>query len=269
MLRFSGAAVSHPGLVRSGNEDAGFLGPTCMLVADGVGGAAAGEVAAATTAYAVSEVALADPWADPVTNLHAGVRLAQEQVATGVSRDPSRSGMATTLTAVVTDGSHFALAHVGDSRAYLVRDGRISRLTTDHTFVQRLIDQGTLLERDVSGHPWRNVVLRSINGDPAETADVGPLLLLPGDRVLVASDGLTDLVGVRRMGLVLDRYGDDSAAELLVEAALDAGGRDNITCLLATVVEGPRAVDDGAPVGALTDPQNVVDVAATRVRHSV
>ena len=113
MLRFSGVAVSHPGLVRSGNEDSGFLGPTCMLVADGVGGAAAGEVASATAAYVVSALALVDPQADPVEMLQGAVRLAQQQIAAGVRREPARTGMATTLTALATDGERFALAHVG------------------------------------------------------------------------------------------------------------------------------------------------------------
>jgi PPM family protein phosphatase len=142
VLRFSGVALSHVGLVRSGNEDSGFLGPTCMLVADGVGGAAAGEVASATTAYVVSATALGAPTTDPVSMLRAAIRLAQEQVALGMQRDPTREGMATTLTAVATDGTRFALAHVGDSRGYLLRDGSLTRVSRDHTWVQRLVDEG-------------------------------------------------------------------------------------------------------------------------------
>ena len=172
MLRLSGAALSHVGLVRTGNEDSGFMGPTCMLVADGVGGAAAGEVASATTAYVVSAKALSAPTEDPVSVLRDAIRLAQEQVALGVRRDPSRAGMATTLTAVVTDGHRFALGHVGDSRGYLFRDGDLTRISRDHTWVQRLIDEGSLVEADVPYHPWRNVVTRSVNGDVAENGDV-------------------------------------------------------------------------------------------------
>ena len=268
MLRFSGVAVSHTGLVREGNEDSGFLGPTCLLVADGVGGAAAGEVASATAAYVVSALALADPGADPVTMLRSSVRLAQEQIAAGVRQDPMRTGMATTLTAVVTDGERFGLAHVGDSRGYVFRDGRLTRVTHDHTYVQRMVDEGTLREADVPLHPWRHVVLRSVNGTLAESGDVTPIRLALGDRVLLASDGLTDLVSEPHIETVLERHHDDAAAQELLDAALAAGGRDNITCLLATVIDGAEVVADGALVGALREPRNVVDAAAVRMSHS-
>ncbi len=265
MLRFSGVAVSHVGLVRSGNEDSGFLGPTCMLVADGVGGAAAGEVASATAAYVVSALALADPQADPVQMLQGGVRLAQEQIAVGVRREPDRTGMATTLTALATDGERFGLAHVGDSRGYVFRDGHLARLTEDHTYVQHLVEEGTLLPEDVALHPWRHVVLRSVNGTPAELGDVAQVALGVGDRVLLASDGLTDLVSEAQIESLVARHPDDAAAEALLDAALAAGGRDNVTCLLATVIAGPEAVAEGTLVGAAHDPHNVVDSAAVRM----
>jgi len=268
LLRFSGVALSHVGLVRSGNEDSGFMGPTCMLVADGVGGAAAGEVASATTAYVVSALALAGPKTDPITLLRAAITVAQQQVALGVLRDPSRSGMATTLTAVATDGERFALGHLGDSRGLLFRDGSLTRISHDHTWVQRLVDEGSLVEEDVPYHPWRNVVTRSVNGDPSERGDVHELALVPGDRVLLASDGLTDLVPERAIEAILARHADDAAVESLVDAALAAGGRDNVTCLLATVIDGPAVTPDGALVGAVLDPRNVVDAAAVRMPHS-
>lgn len=268
VLRFSGVAISHVGLVRSGNEDSGFLGPTCMLVADGVGGAAAGEVASATTAYVVSATALAAPGQDPVSMLRSAVRLAQQQVAEGVRRDPARRGMATTLTALATDGERVALAHVGDSRGYVFRDDELIRVSHDHTWVQQLVDEGSLAEAEVPRHPWRNVVTRSVNGQPGEDGDVDLLPLVPGDRVLLASDGLTDLVPDSVVERLLQRHCDDAAAEHLLDAALRAGGRDNVTCLLATVIDGPSVVADGQLVGAVRDPRNVVDAAAVRVPHS-
>jgi len=268
VLRFSGVALSHVGLVRSGNEDSGFVGPTCMLVADGVGGAAAGEVASATTAYVVSATALADPSGDPVGMLRAAIRRSQEQVALGVVRNPARAGMATTLTAVATDGARFALAHLGDSRGYLFRDGVLTRISRDHTWVQRLVDEGSLLEKDVPYHPWRNVVTRSVNGNLAEQGDVTELDLVAGDRVLHASDGLTDLVREPDVERVLARHHDDAAVEHLVDAALTAGGRDNVTCLLATVVEAPAVATDGLLLGALRDPCNIVDAGAVRMPHT-
>lgn len=268
VLRFSGVAVSHPGLVRSGNEDSGFLGPSCMLVADGVGGAAAGEVASSTAAYVVLSLALSDPRAEPLAMLKDGVRLAQEQVAAGGHQDPARAGMATTLTALATDGQTFGLAHVGDSRGYVLCDGRITRVTHDHTLVQRLVDEGNLHETEAAVHPWRNVVMRSVNGTLEEGGDVTMLRLAAGDRVLLTSDGLTDLVSETHVEDLLNENDDDDAVEALLDAALDAGGTDNITCVLATIVDGPPVIADGALVGAVRDPRNLVDAAAVRMRHS-
>lgn len=263
MLRVSGTGRSHVGLVRENNEDAGFVGPTCILVADGVGGGAAGEVASATTAYVVAATALGRAGEEPLGVLADAVAFAQEQVAEGMVRLPARAGMATTLTAVLTDGRSFALAHIGDSRGYLFRDGHLTRITRDHTYVQDLVDEGSLDLADVPGHPWRNVVMRSVNGT-REPADVVPLDLVVGDRLLLASDGLTDLVDDEWIEEILGRKADDDAIEALVAAALGRGGRDNVTCVVATVIDGPGVVGDGLLLGALCDPANVVDVTAVR-----
>jgi protein phosphatase len=264
MLRISGTGATHVGLVRDHNEDAAFVGPSCMLVADGVGGGAAGEVAAATTAYVVAATALARPDEDPLTVLADAVALAQGQVALGARQRPERRGMATTLTAVATDGQRFALAHIGDSRGYLFRGGELVRITRDHTYVQDLVDQGSLTEQEVPLHPWRNVVLRTVNGVDGP-ADVQLLDLVPGDRLLLASDGLTDFVSEPRIADLVGRKADHDAVQALVAAALGAGGRDNITCVLATVAEGSRLVGDGTRLGALTDLANIVDPAAVRL----
>jgi protein phosphatase len=264
MLRLSGTGATHTGLVRADNQDAGFYGPDLMLVADGVGGSAAGEVASATTAYAHSAAAMSRRDDDPTLVLTDAVRLAQEQLRIGVVADPGREGMATTLTAVLTNGERFAIAHLGDSRGYVLREGELIRVTRDHTYVAHLVDEGQLTEDQALVHPWRNVVTRIVNDDPTHRADVLPLALRPGDRVLLASDGLTDLVSEEIIATVLDRHGDDAAGEALVAAALTRGGRDNVTCLLATVVEGPRIAADGNLLGALRDPANIVDAAAVR-----
>jgi protein phosphatase len=176
--------------------------------------------------------------------------------------------MATTLTALQTDGEHFALAHVGDSRGYLFREGVLTRITRDHTYVQRLIDQGSLTERDVPYHPWRNVVMRSVNGTLDEGGDVTPIDLRPGDRVLLASDGLSDLVREARIEEVLRQEEDDAAAQSLVDEALALGGRDNVTCVLATIVDAPAVDRVDMLVGAARDPRNVVDPAAVRMPHT-
>lgn len=268
MLRFSGTGATDAGLVRDHNEDSAFVGPRLLLVADGVGGGAAGEVASATTAYVVSASVNAAPSDQPPAQVLAGaVRVAQEQLAVGVARDETRAGMATTLTAVLTDGRTCWLAHLGDSRGYLLRDSRLVRITRDHTFVQDMIDDGRLTEAEARSHPWRNVVMRTVHGDPAVLADVVELPLEPGDRLLVASDGLTDLVPEPRIAEILAGHHDDEAVGALVRAALAAGGHDNVTCVVATLIDGPPVSLDGQLLGAVRDPANIVDASAIRSAH--
>lgn len=265
MLRLAGAGESHVGLVRTNNQDSGFVGPTCILVADGVGGGAAGEIASATTGYALAQTVLLRPGQDPSAVLAQGVRRAQAQLAAGVEADPMRSGMATTLTAVATDGSRFVLVHLGDSRGYVFRDGELTQVTRDHTYVQDMVEEGRLTTAEAELHPWRNVVLRTVNGSGEGEPDLLELHLTPGDRVLLGSDGLTDLVGVTEMTEVLGRCDDTDSVAHLIAAALARGGKDNITCVVATVVDGPEIAPDGRLLGAMLDPENVVDIVGVRV----
>lgn len=266
MLRFSGAGVSDVGLVRSSNEDSGFVAPYVALVADGVGGAAAGEVASATAAYAVAATALQRPGVDATRVVGEAFAAARDNVRLGVQRDLNRLGMATTLTVLVSDGRSVALGHVGDSRAYLLRAGELRQITTDHTYVQHLVDTGRLAEGARATHPWRNVVLRSIDGDPEGSGlDITRLDVRIGDRLLLCSDGLTDLVDDGRIAAVLRAHEPDTAAAELTAAALRAGGKDNVTCVVVDVVDGPRVVGDGRLLGAVYDPRNIVDAAAVRL----
>jgi protein phosphatase len=258
--------VSDVGRVRPHNEDSGFLGPYAAIVADGVGGAAAGEIASATAAYSASAVALGRSGRPPEQVLAEAYDAAAAGVRLGVQRDLERLGMATTLTMLVTDGQHVALGHVGDSRCYLVRDGVLRQITKDHTYVQHLIDTGQLTPGARASHPWRNVVLRSVDGDPEGPGlDVVRLDVTSGDRLLLCSDGLTDLVEDARIAEVLAAEESDEAAAMLTQLALDAGGRDNITVLVLDLVQGPRVVGDGRLLGALADPWNVVDPAAVHL----
>ena len=269
MLRFAGAGVSDVGRVRSHNEDSSFVGPYVVVVADGVGGAAAGEIASATAAYSASAVALARFGEPPERVLAEAYAAASTGVRKGVQRDLDRLGMATTLTMVVTDGRSVALGHVGDSRGYLFQRGELRQITTDHTYVQHLMDTGKLTPEARATHPWRNVVLRSVDGDPEAVGfDVLRLDVAPGDRLLLASDGLTDLVPDARIAEVLASEEGDEAAISLTQLALDAGGRDNITVAIADLIEGPQVVGDGKVLGALADPWNVVDPAMVHVPHS-
>jgi len=266
MLRFVGTGASHVGLVRDHNEDAAYSSPYLALVADGVGGAAAGEVASATAAYVVAATTRAHPEQDPVVVLGDAIRRAVVDLHRGVALDPERRGMATTLTALATDGHRVVLAHIGDSRAYLLRDGQLSRVSHDHTLVQALVDSGDITAESVRHHPMRNVVMRSLHAGSGDEADLQPdihvLDARPGDRFLVCSDGLTDMVEDRAVAHIVSTRDAETATRDLVQAALDGGGRDNVTVLVVDLVDDPQTVrlsGDGHLLGALRDPRNVVD----------
>jgi PPM family protein phosphatase len=264
VLRFSYGAASHVGLVREHNEDAGFAGPYLQLVADGVGGAAAGEVAAATTTYVVTALAMGRPDQEGPALLAEAVATAHRELQRGAREDEARHGMATTLTAVLLRGDRVTLVQVGDSRAYLLRDGELGRLSSDQTLVQLLVDKGELTPEQVATHPYRNVVLRSVNGDESVEPTVRDLDLVVDDRLLLCSDGLTDFVPEAEIVRALGTEDPDRAAQALVDLALAAGGRDNVTCLVADLRDGPETKTDGRLLGAMTDPSLVVDPAAIR-----
>ena len=254
MLRFAGAGLTDVGRVRDNNEDSAFVGPYVAVVADGVGGAAAGEVASATAAYLASaevlartDGSLADLMAGLAARIHA--RLVEE-----IADDPAREGMATTLTMVATDGTRVLLGHLGDSRAYLLRDGELSQLSHDHTYVQMLVDSGRLDAADARVHPYRNVVLRSVQGEEADELDLIDLSGRPGDRIMLCSDGLSDMLEDEAIARLLRDEGDrEKAVVALVAAALQAGGTDNVTCVVLDVVDGPLVAGDGRVLGALAD----------------
>jgi protein phosphatase len=264
VLHFAYGAASHAGLVREHNEDAGFAGPYLQLVADGVGGAAAGEVASATTTYVVAALAMARPDQDPAALLSEAVTTAHRELRRGSQDDDARHGMATTLTAVLVREDRVTLVQVGDSRAYLLRGGQLARLSTDQTWVQLLVERGDLAPEEVPTHPLRSVVLNSVNDDEPARPAVEDLDLVAGDRLLLCSDGLTDFVSEEQILPALSRRDQDEAAQELVELALAAGGRDNVTCLVADLVDGPEVRSDGRLLGAMADPRLIVDPTAIR-----
>ena len=229
------AARSDPGLVRPNNEDAVLASARLAAVADGVGGAAAGEVASRTVIYALCELEksyLSDPL--PAA-LQEAVARGNETLAFIAACRPQTRGMSTTLTAVgLEDG--YVVANIGDSRTYLYRDGRLAQLTRDDSLVQELIDAGRLDSRAARAHPHRSVVLAVLDGDPARRATVTRHPARRGDRLLLCSDGLSDLVdddALRDALAIPDREG---CAGCLVELALAAGGRDNVSVVVADVV---------------------------------
>jgi protein phosphatase len=268
MLQFRYAAESDTGRYRDNNEDAGFAGPYLLCIADGVGGAAAGEVASATTTYVVSARALAHPGYDPMRLLEAAAVESHHQLVIGVDADPRRLGMATTLTAVLTDGERAALAHVGDSRAYLLRDGVLSRISHDHTLVQAAVDAGQMTPAQAAASPYRSVVLHAVDASGTPETDLLWLDLRAGDRLMLCSDGVTDVLADGLLAQLLAIPSRQLATANLVRSALDAGSHDNVTAIVADVVDEAAVVGNGAVLGAAADPANILDPAAVRPLRS-
>ncbi len=265
MLQFRVAADSNVGLVRTNNEDSGFAGPYLLLVADGVGGAAAGEVASSTTTYVACALSMLGAEPDPLALLGAAVDQAGAQLRAGVASDPTRTGMGTTLTAIHTDGQRFALAQLGDSRAYVLREGQLQQLTTDHTLVQAMVDAGRMTPQEARVSAHRNIVMRALGGQSLPEPDLGWLELHPGDRLLLCSDGLSDLVEDETIARLLTTPDQQRALTSLIGAALGAGGKDNVTCIVADVVDGPAVDNRGELLGAVRDFEQVLDPAAVRL----
>ncbi len=266
MKQLEVAARSHSGWRRPTNEDSAYAGPSLVLVADGVGGAAAGEVASTVAATTLADLAARHPDADPAVLLREAVDRAGSTLRRHVADHPDAVGLGTTLTALLTDGSRVGLAHLGDSRAYLLRRGRLHRLTADHSWARAMVDGGHVTEEQAARSPYRHRLVRWLGADDPSHGygrpDVGHLELVVGDRVLLASDGLTDEVDDVLLARLLSvsRVGD--AVELLVTAALAAGGRDNVTCVVADVVDRPHRRCDGVLVGAAASAATRLPTAA-------
>jgi protein phosphatase len=245
-LRIRSVARSDVGLVREANEDSGYAGPRLLAVADGMGGHAAGEVASAVVVEELaaldgpetqgSETALRD---DPAGTLVGAIVAANGRIRELVRADPGRSGMGTTVTALLWDGAVGRIAHIGDSRAYLWRGGRLTRLTHDHTYVQALIDDGRITATEAETHPARSLLLRALGGDEPDP-DVQELTLRADDRLLLCSDGLTGVVRDPTLAQIFSEgQGLDETADRLVDLALRGGAPDNVTCVVAEVLEVP------------------------------
>ena len=235
-LRF--AVRSDVGLLREGNEDSAYAGPHLLAVADGMGGHAAGEVASAATITTLAPLDAEDPGPDLVGALADAVSTANLRLQELIISDPAIEGMGTTLTALLWSDGYAALCHIGDSRAYLLRDGQFVQITHDHTLVQSLVDEGKITEDDVATHPHRSLLLRALDGRTIAEPDLAPLETLPGDRYLLCSDGLSGVVTEQTLHQTLSSIRDpDKAALQLVELAIRGGGPDNITCIVADVVD--------------------------------
>ncbi|MBO0845944.1 MAG: protein phosphatase 2C domain-containing protein [Nocardioides sp.] len=252
-LRLQYAAISDVGRVRKDNQDAGYAGPWLLTVCDGVGGAARGDLASSTAIGQLRQ--LDQPPDDDHTEKHrlelvaGALHRASDKIGDLVDEEPSLSGTSTTATVALFDGERLAMGHVGDSRAYLFRGHEISQLTSDHTFVQSLIDEGRISEHDARTHPHRNLILKALDGVHAVDPDLFTVELAPQDRILLCSDGASGSLDDRRLADILSTGSPDFAAVELVRASLEAGSTDNVTCIVADVVpvdlEG--RVDGGPP----------------------
>lgn len=232
------AVRSDVGLLREGNEDSAYAGPHLLAVADGMGGHAAGEVASAATIAAIAALDSEHPGGDLINALADAVANANMRLQEIIISDPAVEGMGTTLTALLWSDGHAALCHIGDSRAYLLRNGQFYQITHDHTLVQSLVDEGKITEDDVATHPHRSLLLRALDGRTLAEPDLSTHETMPGDRYLLCSDGLSGVVTEQTLHQTLSSVWDPEKAALqLVELAIRGGGPDNITCIVADVVD--------------------------------
>jgi PPM family protein phosphatase len=237
LYRFESAALSDPGGVRDHNEDFVVAGQNLVAVADGVGGAVFGEVASEIVIAAISYLDAPAEGGDPAAEMNAAVECATERLRVAIADDESRAGMATTLTALRLAGPLLVVGHVGDSRAYGLRDGRWRQLTRDDSLVQDLVDAGAITAAQALRHPARSVVLQALNGGPV-SPHVTTHEVAPGDRYLVCSDGLTDYVDEATISTIVSRLDAAAGCTALVEAAFAVGAPDNVSCVIADVRAG-------------------------------
>jgi len=232
------AVRSDVGLLREGNEDSAYAGPHLLALADGMGGHAAGEVASAVAISALMGLDDDVPGLDMLGALADAVAKANAQLHDMSAVDASVEGMGTTLTAMLWSLPRVALCHIGDSRAYMLRDGEFYQITRDHTLVQSLLDEGRISEDEAATHPQRSLILRALDSRTDAEPDLSLREALPGDRYLLCSDGLSDVVTEETLHRTLLAIPDpDDVVIQLVELANRAGGPDNITCIVADVLD--------------------------------
>lgn len=257
-------AISDRGLVRQNNEDSAYAGPRLLALADGMGGHAAGEVASQLMIAQVSKLDADQPDADLLDALALACAEGNSSIAEEIHANPVTEGMGTTLTALLFDGERAGLCHVGDSRGYLLRDGELTQITRDDTYVQSLVDEGSLTAEEASMHPQRSLILKALTGRPVEpTLKYREVRL--GDRYLLCSDGLSDPVSRETIAEALAEGTPKEAANRLIELALRSGGPDNITIVIADVV---AASADTPNEPALAGALGAIDSEAPRPNTS-
>ncbi len=255
-IGFNYAAFSDIGKIRQSNQDSGYAGPNLLVLADGMGGPAGGDIA---SSIAIDHLRSLDVEADnpeeALESLREAISQAHQELCERSTQDPALAGLGTTCIAIRRSEDALTMTHIGDSRAYRLRGGELRQMTNDHSFVQYLVDTGQLTSEQAENHPQRSVLLRVL-GDSQEdvTLDESHPEFTVGDRWLLCSDGLCGFVSGQTIGKILYRSETpQQACESLVELALKAGGPDNITCVIADIVEDPQQSEPQVVGAAATD----------------
>ena len=255
-LSFRAAGRSDVGLVRNNNEDSGFIGKHFLLVADGMGGHAAGELASSTTVAIVAQV---DNNKEKLEDLESKLieipKVITKELKNAINKDSSRAGMGTTLTAAVIQENFLKISHVGDSRAYLVRNKQISRITKDQTYIQSLIDNNEITESEAKNHPQRSLLLQAIDGITESIPVITSTEILENDKIVLCSDGLTNVVTDEEILEIVNQFDYVGAVSALIEKALENGGPDNITVIVADL-QKEKYENKIIVLGAAAEPRN-------------
>jgi protein phosphatase len=255
-LSFRAAGRSDVGLVRNNNEDSGFIGKHFLLVADGMGGHAAGELASSTTVAIVAQV---DNNKEKLENLESKLieipKVITKELKNAINKDSSRAGMGTTLTAAVIQENQLKVSHVGDSRAYLVRNKQISRITKDQTYIQSLVDNNEITESEAKNHPQRSLLLQAIDGITESIPVITSIEILENDKIVLCSDGLTNVVTDEEILEIVNQFDYVGAVSALIEKALENGGPDNITVIVADL-QKEKYENKIIVLGAAAEPRN-------------
>lgn len=263
------AAKSDVGLVRDGNEDSGYVGPRLLLVADGMGGHAAGELASSLAIATVADLDVHPPTnADVLTALAECIDRTGEAISEIITQDTALTGMGTTITGLYWLGGRIAVVHVGDSRAYMLREGELAQITHDHTYVQTLVDSGRITEAEAAVHPRRSLLMRALDGINPVEADLSVREARAGDRYLLCTDGLSGVLTDVEIASILRSGEPTGVVTRLVDLALERGAPDNVTVVVADVVERPAGEElpltPPVVVGAAGEPRVRLQLPNTR-----
>jgi protein phosphatase len=255
------AARSDRGLIRHGNQDSVYAGPRLLAVADGMGGMAAGDVASNIVIAALAHLDEDVPGSAPLDALRSAVEGANQQIRDAVDQNPAMEGMGTTLTGILFGGNKIGLAHIGDSRAYLLRDGELTQITRDDTYVQMLVDEGRITELEANTHPQKSLLMRALDGRDADP-EYSLRQVLAGDRYLLCSDGLSGVVTDETIAATMREYSDPhQCADRLVQLALRAGGPDNITVVIADFTDADIVEEAPIVAGAAANDRGMITTA--------